>query len=407
MKKWILLSIILAVFLFTDISLKAQDVDKEKYEKQPFQISFVPMMGTNGVNSPNVVNEFSINIIAGYAAGLDGFEVGGFANIEKAFVTGVHIAGFANYVGGDVKGVQVSGFGNINNGKMKGVQIAGFGNVNQGYTEGIQLAGFANINGEGIKAIQIAGFGNFNKGHAGEVQIAGFANINQDYIEGIQVAGFANINGKGGKALQVAGFANILKDDFTGIQVSGFLNTAKKVEGIQLGFLNFCDSIDGLPIGFLSIVKNGYRAFEIWGSDALNVNFGFNIGVRRFYNIFSIGIHPAGGKFLWAYGFGIGSLFYLNPETTLSVEGMSYHINEREWWTNRLNLLNQLRFNFGIDLSGESQFFIGPTYNVFVSREDPLNNIFGSDIAPYAFFDKTRKKTNVKMWVGINAGFRF
>ncbi len=56
------------------------------------------------------------------------------------------------------------------------------------------------------------------------------------------------------------------------------------------------DSIDGLPIGFLSIVRDGYRKVEFSGVDAMNLNLGFKIGVRRFYNFLTFGAQFIGDK---------------------------------------------------------------------------------------------------------------
>jgi len=391
MKHIIKIFTLFTAFLLSVFSVLAQESENGEFKRQSFQVSFIPFLGTNGINSPDYINELSINIIAGYSGGVDGVEIGGMLNIDRDFVSGLQIAGFGNIVGGSVEGIQVSGFANACNGNLNGAQIAGFSNVIRDYVDGIQIAGFANVNGNKMKALQIAGF----------------CNVVKDRVDGIQLAGFANVNGNDARALQIAGFTNLVRNDFTGTQVSGFLNIARNVKGVQIGFINICDSIEGIPIGFLSIAKNGYKAWEIWGNESLNAGASFKIGVKKFYNIFSLGVHPFGPNFLWGYGYGIGSEIMLNQNTRLNIEGITYQINDRTWEINNLNMLNQIRFNFGKNISDNVNFFIGPTYNIYISKDSPSNDIFGLDIPPFAFYDKTRRNTNVKMWFGVNAGFAF
>lgn len=48
-----------------------------------FQVSFLPGVGTNGLESSNYTNYLSFNIIAGYNGGVEVIELGGFSNTIK------------------------------------------------------------------------------------------------------------------------------------------------------------------------------------------------------------------------------------------------------------------------------------------------------------------------------------
>ena len=73
-------------------------IAQEEIQTRPFQISFITPLGTNGIESVNINNNFSINLFGGYNGGLDGLEVSGFAGILKNNMKGTQIAGFGNIV---------------------------------------------------------------------------------------------------------------------------------------------------------------------------------------------------------------------------------------------------------------------------------------------------------------------
>ncbi len=357
-------------------------IEKEKYWYRPFQISFVSPIGTNGYDCGRTVNNISVNIIGGYAAGLEGIELGGIANIEKDYVDGIQLAGFCNVV------------------KNK--------------TNGIQLAGFINACGDSVKALQGAGFCNVVNGSFYGMQTAGFCNIERGSVNGFQGAGFLNVSQDSLYGAQIAGFANLHNGDVNGIQASGFLNTAKKVKGVQIGIINICDTIQGIPIGCLSIVKNGgYRRVDIFGSEALYANAAFKIGVRRFYNIIQVGAKLADNNLFLAGGFGVGSELKLGNRIVTNIENVSLYVWEQEKVEPELNMLNKISSTLGVRIGKKTTIYAGPTLNVMVSSQyqNATKDEPGSDFAPYTFynntFDSSTKDVNLKMWVGFNAGIRF
>lgn len=390
---------------------------------RPFQISFISPMGSNGLESGKIVNRVSVNIIAGLSGGTDGIEVSGFLNIDKQNVRGGQFAGFANIVGQNMKGIQGAGFMNATNGTVYGAQFAGFSNYAKDSVNGVQIAGFANMAQSGFaggqlagfhnlsiqnsKGIQIAGFHNSMKGNLFGTQIAGFANAVTDSIQGGQIAGYVNY-ARNMKGVQAAGYVNIASRNMEGAQISGFVNIAKKIKGVQISFVNIADTLEGQAFGFLSFSRNGYHKVELKGGEALHLTASFKTGTTRFYNIFTSGVF-FGNKFRWAYGYGLGTAVPISPKTFVNLDLTAYHVNENEAFTQDVNFLGRLDANFTYKAGKHIELFFGPAYNILVSRYyDNENNILGSEIAPYSFYDYTGyKNTRIKMWVGGSLGLRF
>lgn len=76
---------------------------------RPFQASLLPFIGTNGELSGNVVNDLSVNLLAGYSLGVDMAEAGLGFNLVRGDVCCFQAAGGANVVGQGVTGVQAAG----------------------------------------------------------------------------------------------------------------------------------------------------------------------------------------------------------------------------------------------------------------------------------------------------------
>ncbi|MFZ5942248.1 MAG: hypothetical protein ACOYXB_16905 [Bacteroidota bacterium] len=461
-----LISLFLTIILTT--ATFAQNLEEQEQPlRSPFQVTlFCPPFSTNGAQNVDYVNDVSLNLFIGISGGTEMMELGGFINIDRFNVNGVQLAGFGNTVGGSAHGVQIAGFYNVNGGNTDVVQIAGFANtvggsvtgfqaagfinVAGGPVTGLQGAGFMNVAGNGVTGLQGAGFmnmaGNNTVGLQGAgfmnitgrnstvVQGSGFANIAGGTSYGIQGAGFGNFSGEGNINLQGAGFIN-LADRVTGGQGAGFMNIAREVRGIQgsgfmniagyvrgvqaTGFINICDSIDGVPIGFISIVKHGgYRRLEVNASELMYAAVSWKMGVKRLYNIFTIG-KPFGPANSWLYGWGLGSEFDLSNRVVMNVEAVSHQemILSFPWnnWMismNELNMYNQMRMLFGWNVAPKVAVFAGPTFNVAVASTaaagEPLSP---TDYAPsWSFYNHTYTNpynTNVRMWFGVHAGLRF
>jgi hypothetical protein len=385
--------------------------DTDDYERRPFHIGIIYPISSNGTAAGKYVNKTSLHLLAGYSAGLEGFEASGFGNIENDFVNGAQFAGFFNIVKNEVHGAQ----------------FAGFTNLTAGYVKGAQFAGYVNVVADSVEAGQFAGFVNVNTGKTKGVQAAGFVNEVTNDIHAAQLAGFVNY-AHNVKGVQLAGFVNLAMGDVNGFQGSGFVNVAQNVKGVQLSIINIADSIDGVPIGLLSIVrKNGYRRVEVWSSETLQANVAFKTGVEKFYNIFAFGMQYAGEEFRWGGGYGIGTNFYSGKVFSMNLDLLSFYIQEEDEkyrteniinndgetltiYDSDVNLLNYLRLGLNFQLANHLSIFVAPTFNVMVSE---VKNIetgeIGSNLPPsWTVYDKTfDNRTNVKMWPGFNAGLRF
>jgi len=422
----------------------------ESFDNIPAQISLVPKLGTNNLISGAMINNFSLNLLAGYAHGVNGIEVGGLVNVIKDNVNGLQASGLSNVVGGDVNGLQVSGLSNNVRGSIRGLQAAGFSNIVLDTIHGVQVSGFSNVIRGGLKGAQIAGFSNvstqnvdglqlsgfsnvafkdvlvaqgsgfMNLGrNVGGLQAAGFTNIARGTVSGAQVAGFVNV-GKHVNASQIAGFINVAKK-VNGVQIAGFINVAKEVGGSQIGFINIADTLGGASIGFFNFVRKGYHKVELGTTDAFTGKFAFKTGTRYFYNIFSTGaIFDAQQKPLWGIGYGLGTEPRFNKKLVMNIDITGHLMLTDElftlhgWEENgttvegvNWNAFTRLDLNLGVPLFKERAFlFGGPSVNVYFASEYPnqrTNFPFAVDPA----FRDVNDETATSAWIGWQVGLRF
>ncbi|MGE0077724.1 MAG: hypothetical protein AB7S48_07690 [Bacteroidales bacterium] len=410
------------MILATNYLWAQQKVDSTE---RKFQLTFITPIGTNGVESGNIVNKLSINILAGYNGGLNGAEFGVFANILKGDMRGAQLAGYANvnlktgtgfqgsgflnYNQTEFSGTQLSGCSNIVLANSRGFQGTGFVNVVKGNFKGVQLAGFTNVVTDSIDGFQGSGFANYSKSNT-RGQLSGFANFNFSDTKGPQICGFSNINTGDLNGAQISGFANVNTKSLKGAQISGFFNYTKVLKGLQLGAFNYVDSLEkGVAVGLLSFVRNGYHTFEISGNESMYGVLSYRTGTRSFYNILAVGASVRNEKIYWGFGYGVGTIVPVKGRVDLNFEAICFHINEDEWDSDQLNLHNRINALVSIRLTNNLTVFGGPSWNVLVSDiTDDNGNIIKSDYAPWHVFNKTyNDKTNVKMYPGFSAGIRF
>jgi hypothetical protein len=141
--------------LFSSAKQRIQSLNiPDFFAKRPFQVSLTPGLSSHGMFSPQVVNKFSLNLIGGYTAGVNGLEFGGLFNINKMDSKYLQLAGVFNLVGGTVTGVQAAGAHNRALDTVRGLQIAGFINKAESEVEGMQLSALHNEAGK-LKGLQI------------------------------------------------------------------------------------------------------------------------------------------------------------------------------------------------------------------------------------------------------------
>lgn len=204
-------------------------------EHRPIQLSLVPRVSTNGAIAGAVVNEVSVNILAGYARGLEGLEIGGGANLLSRDMLGLQVAGVGNLVGGTVRGVQLAGGVNHSMRAMKGLQVAGFSNTVWDTLSGVQVAGGVNLVKRGMTGTQVSGAANAAIGDLDGVQVSGGANVATGVVNKAQVSGALNY-ARAVRGAQVSGGVNIAPGAVGGGQVGFAANYAGSVSGGQVSF---------------------------------------------------------------------------------------------------------------------------------------------------------------------------
>lgn len=256
---------------------------------QFMQVSLIPFVSTNKKMNSHSINNMSLNIFAGYSGGLNGLEIGGFANIDRDEMKGVQLAGITNIVGGKIEGIQAAGIANVSLDTLEGIQLSGVVNSSIGSTEGIQVAGVINSTIKDSKGFQGAGTLNMAWSNFEGTQLAGTMNFTRLDIEGFQGAGVLN-------------YAR----DVKGTQIS-VINRARNIKGFQFGLVNISKSVKGASIGLLSFVKEGYQSIDLTTSDVYSANLSFKTGITRFYNIINFGAVSTSERNIYAAGYGLGT----------------------------------------------------------------------------------------------------
>ncbi len=358
---------------FTSNKVRKNAQNVNLVDTRMFQFSFIPSIGTNRKMSSQIKNKFSLNLIAGYAYGNRGVELGGFYNIDREEVRGVQIGGFGNTVGGEVHGLQMGGFVNTTKDYVKGAQIAGFINVASDSVNGFQMGGFSNITRE-MKGWQIAGFNNHTK-----------------HMDGVQMSGFINTAG-----------------DMEGFQLTGFINIARQVRGLQLSVVNWADTVaSGVPFGLLNIVKKGGLISPAIESDeVVPYRLSFRSGLDKFYSVLSVGLQP--GDY-WTYGAGFGSRFFpLNKKTFfINPELRWFNVAEDKIKENENNYLVRFNFNLGYQLFKHLSITTGPSFNYYFTNHLSERGRPIIDIAGKTVLDRSTARYRHQLWIGYTIGIGF
>lgn len=335
----------------------------------PFQASFTPGLSSHGMMSSQVVNKLSLNVLGGYTAGSNGFELAGLFNINKGDMDKLQFAGLFNLVGGSVRGFQVAGLFNEVQGDQTGMQAAGLLNHNRKNSTGFEVAGLMNItHGESL---------------------------------GMQSAGLVNLVRKNTNGVQLAGLGNLAVKDLKGIQIAGLFNYAKNMNGVQIGLINVADSSSGYSIGLLNLVKNGYHQFSLSTNSVTNTNIGFKTGNAKLYTIMYAGTNISDTAKVSSLGLGLGHDFIFNKRISIAAE-LSFHylyLGNFDYG----NTLNKLQTNLQVQLFKGIGIFAGPTYYYYNTDAPPGSS--GKNYKQQVYPKKHQSFSgNNKGWLGFNAG---
>lgn len=340
-----------------------------------FQVSLVPFLGTNRKLSGHVINKYSLNILGGYSMGNTALEFGGLANLNRAVVSSV--------------------------------QIGGLLNLNEGETHAMQMAGLVNLQGDEATGAHVAGLLNFTSGAANGFRLAGLSNFSTRSSKGVSVAGLTNIQNKDYEGTQVAGLFNFTSKEMKGAQVAPF-NYAKKMKGVQVGVINVADSASHVPVGFLTVVFKGYHKADVYTDEVITYNLALRTGVYPFHNILLAGLTPGErDKFLWTFGYGIGSSTNPQKRLRLYADLTAQQISQRDF-TPAINLINKAHLGFDIKINNVMSFILGATYNYQITRSDfdSYPELF-SYYTPTYLHEFTSGTITRRSWIGFKVGLRF
>lgn len=372
--------------------LKRQTQNISKFfADKPVQTSLVPAIGSHGKMAGQVVNKFSLNLVGGYSAGLNGVEVAGGFNIDKKDVQYVQVAGLFNMVGGNmtgaqatggynqvmqsVKGAQAAGIANVVKGKLKGVQAtgglntvgdsakgaqaAGISNMVKGNLQGVQATGGLNQVGGDVTGAQAAGISNFNQGNTTGASITGVLNHTGGNMTGLQLAGVANSTAKDVMGIQLAGAGNISGGEMAGLQFSSLFNYSRRLTGIQFALVNIADTSSGLSFGLLNIIrKGGYYKFSVSANDLMPLNLTFKSGRKQFYTLFTGGMDND----LYNVGFGIGRSFSIGKKWSITTDILQLNVFDKDW--KRLGQVYRFQPLLNFSLANWLSVHAGPALSV-------------------------------------------
>ena len=400
--------------LFLNNKLKAQTRNITRFiAERPVQTSFVPGLGTHGRLGAQVVNKFSLNVLGGYTAGVNGVEIGGLFNIDRGDVRFTQAAGLFNVVGGRMDGVQAAGLSNTVQNTVHGVQAAGLSNYAGRRVDGVQLSGISNVAvdsvtgaqiagivnvGRQVKGIQVGGIANLSKQITG-VQVAGVSNLSKQ-ITGVQVAGISNLS-KQVAGVQVAGIANISTRRVNGIQVSGILNYTRRLEGVQVGLINLADSSDGISIGLLNLSKNGYHKLAVYSDEVVPLNAALKTGTPALYTILLGGYNPGERDKVVTMGAGLGHQAIFSKRWSFTAEATVQYLYLGNW--NNARLLYRLRPSLCYQPTSWISFFTGPSINLYQNSTAPaaLEYLNSPSAKGYSSFKVNDDHTG---WLGWQIG---
>lgn len=370
--------------------------------KRPVQTSLLPGIGTHGLMGAQVVNKFSLNILGGYTAGVNGFELGSLFNIDKGSVRYVQVGGIFNMVSGNVQGFQAAGIYNYTEGNAGGFQTGGISNIVKGNMKAVQVAGISNTVGGNANGIQVAGIANLNSHKMKGIQISGIVNANRDSARGVQLAGLSNIGIMDCKGLFIAGLNNHGRRSVKGVQFSGCVNYARNMNGLQVGLLNIADTMSGVGIGLVNYYRNGYHRVLCYADEMQGLNVGYLSGTRRFYCMLVAGANP-GLQRSFCAAYGVGKPVRMGEKWMLHTDllGQVYYIGH--WDYVPLALRGQITLTRRIGKLLE--VFAGPSFTITetksVARAESYRSWLGDPGRQYYKLGNT-----VTGWMGWQAGLR-
>ncbi|MDC0676644.1 LA_2272 family surface repeat-containing protein [Sorangium atrum] len=333
----------------------------------------LPLVGTSTFDGTNVVRRYSLNLIAGYTAGVAGLELGLGVNIASSFLCGAQLSSVANLVLGPARGAQITMGLNVA-GSLQGAQVGslnvaagpvtgaqgGVFNVAIGAVDGAQL-GAANVAAGASIDLQV-GMANVAVSDATDVQV-GVANVAAGAATDVQV-GVANVAAGKSTGTQIS-VANVAAGESTGLQI-GLLNVATgKVGGAQIGLVNYADE-SPFSLGLFNFIRKGRLHVDVWGLESGIVVAGLKNGSDHIHNIYGVGLRTIGNRPLLVSALGLGGRISIHQRAYIDLDVLGYTLHEPSTLKPAATIA-QARALLGFRLFPELAIFGGPSVNVAFS----------------------------------------
>lgn len=347
------------------------------FAESPVQMSLIPGLSTKGMFSSQTISKFSLNLIGGYTAGIEGMEVAGIFNINKRDVKSLQVAGIFNLVGGSSKGLQVGGIYNSVYRDVDGFQVGGIYNHVRGKVKGLQVGGIVNTVGE-TSDVQIGGIVNHTK-KSNYFQLAGIAN-NSSSSAGFQLSGITNFVG-----------------DTVNYQLTTIVNRAKKVNGFQFGLVNIADESD-YSLGLFNFIKNGEMGISLSMDESSFTHFNFRSGGRKMYGIFGASYQLREVDTPIGLEIGLGIHLITDHRFSLDTEFVSMTASD---FVSISNHIQSFRLLPGLNIGNHLRLFAGPCLNFAFLDQGQENFTNGWNI-----LDKTTSNGIYRSYGGVTGGLQ-
>lgn len=389
----------LVKFMVSDEALYMSD-NLNVFNWQTAQVSLLPFVGTNDLMNGRTTNNVSLNVIAGYTAGIRGVEFGAVANIIQNSVSGVQAAGVSNVIGKNVNGFQAAGVANMTLGNLKGAQFSGVINLVKGHHTGIMVSGVVNITEGGNNNPTVKGI---------KMQLSGVTNIHKKDTANIQISAVYN-DADNVFGAQLSAVSNFTNQKTKGIQLSTLFNYSNTLEGIQFGIVNVADTIKkGVQIGLINIVKNGYKKLELSSNETFFINAAYKTGGNHLYSFITGGY----GQFINA-GYGLGYITNHHEKISANIDLMASAVLSSDSKYSIFNgALFKFQFSINYKIARHLTVSVGPSFNIFnveqgddlkIPTETPSRSslFYGSH-----YIDKAISNQKNQNWYGWHCSLRF
>lgn len=349
-------------------------VKAEPLRVVPFNLGIAPGASSNGDHPEKVLNNVSLDLVAGEAGAIRGVQLSGAMNELHGPMVGLQASAGLNTVTGNVSGVQLSTV-NLVKGDIKGVQWGYVLNRVEGDVTGYQGSSFATILKGDIEGVQAS-------------SLYGDART----VRGVQFNGVC------------------VADTLYGVQW-GVVNVAGRSKGVQFGLVNVSRSGNTAQIGLVNVHPNTRFFAETWVDETRTMHVAMNYGGPNFYSLVEL---MGNREDTETAGFGLGfGARVASPRTILSVDQSALVLMSRDNTEDackddgsledcRANFQMRTRLTVGRHVTNRLAFFGGISYNVLLVPEETSQERLLEPVRAYHYDPDPR----VRLWPGVFVGVR-